>query len=369
MVHRLEDGRLVSDLPDGRKAWLSLDPELQAHVERIFERYEVPFAALVAIEPATGRVLAYVSHSSANPDAGDLARDPTPPTASVFKVVTAAALLDAGVSSGTRVCYGGGLSRLRPADLQDDPARDTRCATFAEAIGRSINSVIAKLADRHLDAPTLERYAAAFGFGQRLPFDLPTRPSPAEVPAERLERARTAAGFWHMHMSPLHGALIAATVANGGQMPRASMVDRLEDRSGRVLLRHEPSSFRSVIPRSTARHLSEMMELTVSQGTARRSFFDAQGNAFLPGIRVAGKTGSLSAERPYRGYSWWVGHAPADHPQIALAALVVNSPEWRIKSSYAAREALREYLVERPRRQAREAAQTREAAAAAAPAP
>jgi cell division protein FtsI/penicillin-binding protein 2 len=54
----------------------------------------------------------------------------------------------------------------------------------------------------------------------------------------------------------------------------------------------------------------------------------------------------LSAERPYRGYTWWVGFAPAERPTIAVAAVVVNTPLWRIKASYVAREALRWYLVE-----------------------
>src|SRR5690606_9297213 len=106
---------------------------------------------------------------------------------------------------------------------------------------------------------------------------------------------------------------------------------------------------RSVIPRATARSLAEMMELTVSRGTAHGAFFDPAGHPFLPGIDVAGKTGTLTAERPYRGYTWWVGFAPAERPTIAVAALVVNSPRWRIKASYVAREALRYYLVERPR--------------------
>jgi cell division protein FtsI/penicillin-binding protein 2 len=297
------------------------------------------------MEPSTGRVLAYVSHSSANPDAGDLVLDPTPPTASVFKVITGAALVDAGVSPSTNVCYTGGGSRLTAWHL-DDHDRETSCHTLAQAMGHSTNAVFAKLADRHLDAPTIERYAAAFGFGHALPFDMPTRPSPAEVPTERLELARTAAGFWHMHMSPLHGALIASTIANDGRMPRAAIVDRVESPSGEVLMRHEPSIFREVIPRSTARAVNQMMQLTVTEGTARRTFVDPQGRPFLPGIAIAGKTGTLSAERPYRGYTWWVGFAPAERPTIAVAAVVVNTPLWRIKASHVAREALRWYLVE-----------------------
>ena len=92
------------------------------------------------------------------------------------------------------------------------------------------------------------------------------------------------------------------------------------------------------------------MERTVSRGTARSAFFDDKGQPFLPGIIVAGKTGTLTRERPsYRGYTWWVGFAPLERPTIAVAALVVNTPEWRIKASYLAREALRYHLVVRPR--------------------
>lgn len=348
LTHREQAGRFVADLPSGATAELSLDPALQRHVEAVFDEYEVPYGALVALDPKTGRVLAYVSHSSANPDAGDLVRDPTPPAASVFKVVTGAALLDAGVTPAERVCYGGGMSGLKEADLVDDEARDRSCVSLAEAMGGSINTVFAKLADRKLDGARIARYAQAFGFGHALPFDAPLRSSPYDVPEDRLERARTAAGFWHMHMSPLHAALIAATVANGGAMPRASMIDRIRDAQGQSLHAHTPATFRSVVGRATASALTSMMALTVSEGTAHSAFFDTKGRPYLPGIAVAGKTGSLSSERPYRHYSWWIGFAPEHAPEIALAALVVNTPKWRIKSSYVAREALRQYLVERP---------------------
>src|SRR5690606_8881907 len=170
----------------------------------------------------------------------------------------------------------------------------------------------------------------------------------------------TAAGFWHMHLSPLHGALIAATVANRGQMPRATLVDEVLDPRGHRSYRAEPSTFRNVIPAATAQAATRMILTTVASGTARRHFFDDRGNAFLPGIEVAGKTGSLTGTDPYRDYSWFVGFAPAGAPEIAVAALVVNEPRWRIKGAYAAREAMRYWLVERPREEARAA---REAAA------
>ncbi len=213
-----------------------------------------------------------------------------------------------------------------------------------------------KLALKHLDAQRLSRYASAFGFGHALPFDAPTEPSRLDVPPERVEFARTAAGFWHTHMSPLHAAMIASTIGNQGRMMRPHIIDRIVDGQGRVIARTEPAQHRSVIERRTAELLARMMQKTTTHGTARKTFFDPKGNPFLPGIDVAGKTGTLSKERPYRGYTWWVGFAPADAPKIALAALVVNSPKWRIKAPFVAREALRHFLIDAPRKAAKTAA-------------
>lgn len=330
---------------DGTHAVLTLDDELQSHVRDIFHRYDVPVGGVVAIEPKSGRVLAYVGYRAGKGDSPDVLTDPDPPSASVFKIVTASALLDAGVKSSTSVCYGGGMRNLVQADLVDDPKRDRWCQTLADALGYSINAIFAKLADRHVSADRMARYVSAFGFGQRLPFDLPTEPSPVDVPDSRLERARMAAGFWHSQLSPLHAALLASTIADDGRMPYAAIVERIETRTGETLYEHTPRDFRQVLPRHTARAAGEMMTRTVTHGTAKKAFWDARGRPFLPGIEVAGKTGTLSRYDPQRTYNWWVGYAPVDDPKIAVAALVVNEPKWRIKASYVAREALRNYLI------------------------
>ena len=330
---------------DGTRAVLTVDHDLQAHVQSLFNRYDVPAGGLVAIDPKSGRVLAYVGYEAGKGANARIVTDPGPPAASIFKIVTASALLDAGVKSSTSVCYGGGMRGLVQADLVDTPARDRWCATLADALGHSINAVFAKLADRHIDQARMRQYVAAFGFGQRLPFDLPVAPSPADVPESGLERARMAAGFWHSQLSPLHGALLAATIANDGRMPYAALVERIESQTGQILYEHTPRTFREVLPRATARAAGEMMTRTVTHGTSRKAFWDPKGRPFLPGIRIAGKTGTLSRYNPHLTYNWWVGYAPVDDPKIAVAALVVNEPTWRIKASYVAREALREYLM------------------------
>lgn len=345
LAHR-DGGQWAARDAAGRRIELTVSPDLQERARRVFQEYQVPYGALVAIEPATGRILAYVSHSSVQPNGDDLARDVTPPAASVFKLITSSALIDAGVSPDTRVCFNGGSSRLEASNLQDNPRRDHACASLDEALGKSLNAVFAKLADKHLDSNTLLRYAKSFGFGQTLPFDFAPPPSPIEVPGERLEFARTAAGFWHAFMSPLHAALIAATFANDGNMPRPRLIERVVLPDGKV----QPTpaggvALRTVISPKTAHAVGKMMLRTCKDGTARTAFLDGRGRAQLPGIQVAGKTGSLSANDPYRAYSWWVGFAPADAPRIAVAALIVNGPVWRIKSSFLAREVLREYLT------------------------
>jgi cell division protein FtsI/penicillin-binding protein 2 len=168
-------------------------------------------------------------------------------------------------------------------------------------------------------------------------------------------------------MSPLHAALIAATIANDGEMPRATLVDRVLDAQGAVLARATPEAFRRVISAATAQQVNSMMQNTVARGTARRTFHDPAGVPFVPGITIAGKTGTLSGENPYRGYTWWVGFAPAEHPTIAVASLVVNTPTWRIKASFVAREALRYHFVQGPHERA-EAQRRAVRTAAAAPA-
>jgi cell division protein FtsI/penicillin-binding protein 2 len=341
---RADEDRMVVPRRDGTRAVLTVDRRLQEHMQSLLARYDVPQGGVVAMDPTTGRVLAYVGYERGKGQTTSVVTDPSPPAASVFKIITASALVDAGVNTSTSVCYGGGMRGLEAIDLVDSSKRDRWCANLGDALGYSINAVFAKLADRHIDAERMDRYVSAFGFGQRLPFDLPSTPSPADVPDSRLERARMAAGFWHSQLSPLHGALLASTIANDGEMPYAAIVDRIESKTGETLFQHTPRGFRQVVPRHTARTTAEMMTNTVTKGTSKKAFWDQRGRPFLPGVRVAGKTGTLSRYNPHRTYNWWVGFAPVDDPQIAVAALVVNEPTWRIKASYVAKEALRTYL-------------------------
>lgn len=334
------DGRLRALLADGRVATLTIDPVLQRKMERLLRDYRVPWGAVVALEPRTGRILALAEHSSKGElEGAGISLRPIAPAASVFKIVTAAALLEAGVPADREVCYHGGLRRLKPALLEESP-RDHRCVTLADALGKSANVPFARLAKNHLDPPRLRDMAERFLFDRPIVLEgVEVVPSPLEIPEETFEFATTAAGFHQgVRLTPLHGALLTAAVANNGNMPHAHLVEAIDG------VEVEPPAPRHVLDPAVARELALMMERTVKDGTARTAFLERR-RAVMDGIRVAGKTGSLFERDPFRDASWFVGYAPMEDPRIAVAAVVVNEEIWHVRAPYVAREALRSHLL------------------------
>lgn len=334
------EGRLQASLPDGRLATLTLDPDLQRKMSRLLQAYRVPQGAVVAVEPATGRILAMAEHARAGGDeAVGLSLRPIAPAASVFKVVTAAALLERGLPPESRVCYHGGKRRIRPAHLQESP-RDHRCVDLGEALGHSANVPFARLAQRHLEPLGLRDVAERFLFDRPIRLEgVEIHRSPLDIPEEPFEFATTAAGFnVGVRLTPLHGALIAAAVANGGAMPMPRLIDAIDG---------EPvdgGESRQVIAAEIAAALASMMEHTVQQGTARAAFRERRVGYVMGDVRVAGKTGSLFERDPFRDATWFVGFAPVEQPAIAVAAVIVNEEIWHVRAPWIAREAMRAYL-------------------------
>jgi peptidoglycan glycosyltransferase len=309
----------------GDDAVLTLVPEVQDGLTRTLTEYQTPWAAVVVLEPATGRVLAMAEHSQADPRLHGLPVKAVFPAASIFKLVTASALLEEGVSPDDEACYHGGKRRISEG-LLEDSTRDRLCLSLSEALGRSANGVFAKLTHRHLTAEKLLAAAALFRFNRLIPFPVPADPSLAAVPDDALGLAQTGAGFGDVYLSPLHGALIAAVAANGGMWRSPVLFERDLAQAA------DPER---VLSEERASALTQMMEETVTHGTARRFFR-------LPELRGAvGKTGSLADRQPFRDYSWFVGFAPKDSPRVAVAAVVVNEARWRIRAPWLAREAMR----------------------------
>lgn len=342
----LDDNGAVASAGGSRIAHLTLDPKLQLAVKKLIAKHKVPQAAIVMIEPSTGKVLAYASRDASG-STKDLNVDASAPSASVFKITTGAALVQiAGVSPDLKLCYSGGEQKLTLADLKEDPKKDSYCATLAQAMGRSINTIFARLASKKLNGADLHAIASQLGYGTPIPFDVPVMVSKIDLPTDTLGFARTAAGFWNTTLSPLHGALLASTVANGGIMMRPFLVTDVMDGTNVVYKSASPLQLRKAIEPATAAALEKMMTETVSQGTSYKAFHDAKGKAFLPGIEVAGKTGTLNNPSPVKLYTWFVGYAPTKNPKVAIATLVVNDPVWKVKANVLAREALQAYFAQ-----------------------
>jgi penicillin-binding protein A len=332
---RLTGGSYVAQTDDGKTARLTIDPNLQAQMDKLLRTYKPQGAAMVALDPKTGKVLALSEYGEGQ------ATKPLYPAASVFKIITGAALIEKGVHPDVETCYHGGMHGIVGKLLMDKPGLDRRCLSLSMALAKSANVVFAKMAAKHLDGDDLRKEAERFLFNRPI-FDQPFEQSTAMIPDSGLDFAKSAAGFGQVKLSPMHAALIAAAVGNGGLAEEPSMIEDVDGAEA------APTGSLRLMNPDTASTLRDMMKLTVSEGTASGSFHERRRN-ILGDILVAGKTGSLSNhQKPFKDYSWFVGFAPADDPKIAVAVVVVNGLKWRIHAPFIAREALKAYLVGGP---------------------
>ena len=330
----------------GRVAHLSVDPNLHKTVHRLFKYRGVTEGGVVVVDLRSARLAAYASINEG--ERRDINVEAKAPAASVFKIVTGTALVEkAGLPIDHKECYLGGLHGIELADLIEDKVRDKWCATLAAAMGRSLNVVIGRLAMRYLDSDSLGSVARSFGFGDATPFDVMVQPSALDLPSDDdLEFARTAAGFWNTTLSPLHGAVIASIVALGGSVVRPVLVNSVTDETGKVIYRApaEPQILRRAFASDVAGTVRDMMVETFVNGTAHAEFFDSRGRPYLPNVKLAGKTGTLTG-KSQRFYTWLVGFAWGEEPEIAFAVYVNNGPKWRTKAPLLAREVLRAYYA------------------------
>jgi cell division protein FtsI/penicillin-binding protein 2 len=135
-------------------------------------------------------------------------------------------------------------------------------------------------------------------------------------------------------------------VANGGVTLEPRIVQSIvKDKEIQWQDERGPRVVRRAVKPETAAELTRMMRQTVANGSAFKSFHDAAGRAYLPDIPVAGKTGTLGEPDGSKLYTWFVGFAPANAPEVVVSTLVVNTPSWQIKAPQLARDALRAYFA------------------------
>lgn len=359
---KLEDGHYVAPLKDGRRAVLTLDPDLQKLAEQLLDQSRAPRGAIVAMAP-DGRILALAGRRTEEPKGGKdgtfdyhLATDVWAPAASVFKLVTASALVAHGYDPTQKVCYHGGIRSVMESNLTDSK-QDNACQTLGYGVAHSNNAILGKLAYQNLDPDLLDRTARDLGWANLAPDTLGVKATcgELELPKQKdLEFAKAAAGFHGSRLSVLGGALLASTFADKGEQPVPRIIESI---AGKPIDAPKPHR---VLDEKVATAVAEMMVGTCASGSAAKSFRRSRTS----GVEVAGKTGTLTTNTPfYMEHSWFVGFAPADKPQIIVSVLLGNPQSWYLRGHEAAKRmidrALRANRSEPDREQHKAKRQTR----------
>jgi penicillin-binding protein A len=250
---------------------------------------------------------------------------------STFKVVTAAAALDTGAFTPSSTFYDPGYCeeygrQISNAGNPDQGGRETfGHLDFSTALEHSVNSVFCNIG-KQIGAGTILAYAKRFGFYRTPPLETPgSERYPSGLykgshlfdpkdPASQVDPGRLAFGQERMLATPLQMAMVASTIANGGVVPKPYVVQKITTAGGATVQTTHPSNLGRAIKPQTAAELNQMMQLVVQGGTGTA--------AQIPGIKVAGKTGTAETNVPNVYTAWFISFAPADNPQVAVAVVL-----------------------------------------------
>jgi peptidoglycan glycosyltransferase len=311
----------------------TVDPELDRQVRSVLSEGRVLLGHVIVMDPRSGAVLSYVSTA---PESFPATR--TYPTASLMKVVTAAAVLRDAPEATKRGCrYEGSPYHVRPAQLQP-PREGGRVDSFWRALAISNNQCFARLAVHEVGREGLLDEMERAG--------LLEAPGPGHAPGRvlpvhsDLELGHLGSGLAGSFISPLAAVRLAGLLARG-ELVEPHWLGSARDASGRALALPALAPPRPVWPSELAAELRELMVGVVSRGTAKSAFRDPRGRPLLGSVHVAGKTGSLSGRDPKGRYEWFIGVAPAEAPSVAIAAVVVNGAVWWRNASQVAAEVLK----------------------------
>jgi penicillin-binding protein A len=338
-IARVEDHYEIP-LGTGRSARLTLDPTFQEAATSILRESRAPRGAIVVLAP-DGSVLALAGRRATDPMGSvdgtpdnQLALDVWAPAASIFKIVTAAALVEAGVRPDSKVCYHGGVRSVMESNLTDSK-KDSRCESLTYGVAHSQNAIIAKLVHQHLAPADLATTAATLGVSGATPaWAFARSAGTVTVPADKgVDLGKTAAGFINSELSPIGGALLASAIGNHGKVGAPRIVASIVD--GDRAIEVGPSKPHQAIAAATADAVAGMMLSTCTNGSAAKSFRQWKGD------RIAGKTGTLAIDEPtYVEYSWFVGFVETKRGAVAIAVVLGNAESWWMKAHTAARRVL-----------------------------
>lgn len=331
---------------------LTIDAKMQQYAAQLLGQHH---GAIIVLNPKTGAIHAMVSTPYFDPNNLDakwktLVADPyhpllnratqaVYPPGSVFKLVTAAAALETGLETPTSqfTCFGDWV--IQGFHISCENPQIPPQLTFQRALELSANAIYAQVAYR-MGSQTLERYAQRFGFDTVPPIGLPVTPSTLKdtsTPWTSPLLASTGFGQGQLQVTPLQLALITEAIANGGTIMTPYLVDHATSPQGVIVYQHTPEPWRRAISPQTASTLTQMMVGVVNNGSGY--------NARIPGIVVAGKTGTAQVGGAAKPHAVFVCFAPAQNPRLAVVVLVESAGEGADAAAPIARALLEEGLT------------------------
>ena len=331
-----DSGNLYIEPQDGSTIRLTIDATIQEIVEKAMrECYEVNKAQAVhalVMDVYTGAVLAMCSKPDYDPN--DPPRDQLDALQSLmrirlisdsyepgstFKILTAAAALDSGVTTPEDGFYCSGKIKV-DGDTIKCWGSPHKAETMAQALQNSCNPVFVELALR-MGAQRFYQYLHAFGLGSKTNIDLQGEESGILIPVNSVKNVDLARiGFGQsVAVTPIQLLTAACSVLNGGRLMRPYLLKEAVSPDGTVLYRTSPKVVSTPISEETSLTMRKLLEDVVAVGGAK--------NARIPGYRIGGKTGTAQVYKDGRivrnvHIGSFLGFAPADDPRIALLVIV-----------------------------------------------
>jgi penicillin-binding protein A len=347
-VFRKTVDRLKGTTVRGNDLILTIRPGIQALALR---ELRGKCGAVVALNPNTGAVLAIASSPAYNPNlienhfalaarsGGRCGAFINRATAgryqpgSTFKVVTATAALNSGrftpnsqfTDPGYCIEYG---KQVRNAGNPEAPEAFGTLSLF-QGLEHSVNSVFCNVG-KTLGAGAVLSYAKRFGFYDLPPLETPENERVAsglynhgelfypKHPDTQVDPGRLAFGQERLQVTPLQMAMVASTVANNGVLMKPYVVQKVVGPDGKTVVRARPERIGRVMSPRVASELNSMMQAVVTGGTGPKGA--------IPGIPVAGKTGTAETGRGNIYTAWFIAFAPANHPRVAVSVVVEDQP-------------------------------------------
>ncbi len=340
LIVRQFSNLITGRTPQGGSVVLTIDPVLQ---QAAYTAMAGRKGAVVAVDPSTGAILALVSTPSFDPSLLsshnsdsitanwqklladpnnpmlDRALNQTYPPGSTFKLVTTAAALSSGkytpqttIPAPATLPYPDSKDALK--NFQGENCGGTQI-TLIQALTVSCNTAFGGLGET-IGQGALHRQADAFGFDSQFSVPMESAQSVFPTNLNAAQTIQSAIGQYNVRTTPLQMAMVAATIANGGILMKPYLVKELVAPNLAVIDQTKPTQIRQAISPEVATELTQMMESVVNNGTGTP--------AKIPGVDVAGKTGTAENAPGQPPHAWFVSFAPASQPKVAVAVIVEN---------------------------------------------